>query len=479
MKSKNILLMVVSCVLVATIAIGGTVAYLQDDDSDVNVMTVGNVTIEQIEQQLDENGNLVPFVQAKELYPGTGVSKIVTVKNTGASDAYFRTLIAFEDVPGSETFGVDFPINEAYRWSWGAPEATIVVNGVTYQVYEAVYNQALKAGETSPASLTKVEFAKTCTNEDMEKLGGTYDILVASQAVQTASFANAQSALDEAFGDITATNHPWVDGVVMPSLVTSADELQAALDSATGDAIITFADDIIGNVVATQKEGVNITIDGNGYEYTGTIEIYGQARFKGTETLTIQNVNFVADETMDFISCNTTESAKRYAHNVTIQNCSFTGNNAEVVGARFRQCYNITMKDCTADGMYGIIWATGGNGYVFDNVVAADCRNGISVGTSTPVTIKNCDLNVGEYGVRADNAVAMTLENNKISAKQPVIVRKLTTAGLVLNLSGNTLNATGTDNYQVILTKDADDAAYVAPSVDYTLNGANGVVIFK
>lgn len=253
MKSKNILLMVVSCVLVATIAIGGTVAYLQDDDSDVNVMTVGNVTIEQIEQQLDENGNLVPFVQAKELYPGTGVSKIVTVKNTGASDAYFRTLIAFEDVPGSETFGVDFPINEAYRWSWGAPEATIVVNGVTYQVYEAVYNQALKAGETSPASLTKVEFAKTCTNEDMEKLGGTYDILVVSQAVQTASFANAQSALDEAFGDITATNHPWV----IPEVIENAEQLAVAL-AIPGN--IMFGNDIKADSTISENISVEINL---------------------------------------------------------------------------------------------------------------------------------------------------------------------------------------------------------------------------
>lgn len=48
------------------------------------------------------------------------------------------------------------------------------------------------------------------TNEDCVKLDGNkngkYDILVLSQAVQTAGFADAQTALDTAFGDATQAN---------------------------------------------------------------------------------------------------------------------------------------------------------------------------------------------------------------------------------------------------------------------------------
>ena len=55
---KKVLLSVLSLALVAAISIGATLAYLQDDDSDVNVMTLGNVYIEQIEQQrVDDNAN--------------------------------------------------------------------------------------------------------------------------------------------------------------------------------------------------------------------------------------------------------------------------------------------------------------------------------------------------------------------------------------------------------------------------------------
>ena len=45
-KFKKALLISASFVLVAAMAIGGTMAYLTDNDSDVNVMTLGNVKIE-------------------------------------------------------------------------------------------------------------------------------------------------------------------------------------------------------------------------------------------------------------------------------------------------------------------------------------------------------------------------------------------------------------------------------------------------
>ena len=55
-KLKNLLIYVVSLALVVCAAVAGTVAYLTYEDSDVNVMTLGNVEIEQIEQQRGENG---------------------------------------------------------------------------------------------------------------------------------------------------------------------------------------------------------------------------------------------------------------------------------------------------------------------------------------------------------------------------------------------------------------------------------------
>ena len=64
-KFKKVLLSILSLALVAILSIGGTIAYLTSEDSDVNVMTMGNVKIEQIEQEWNEAGELVDFTQAE------------------------------------------------------------------------------------------------------------------------------------------------------------------------------------------------------------------------------------------------------------------------------------------------------------------------------------------------------------------------------------------------------------------------------
>ena len=56
MKNRKLLL-IVSLVLAMTMSLGGTLAYLQDSDADVNVMTQGNGQIEQHEyQRVEKDG---------------------------------------------------------------------------------------------------------------------------------------------------------------------------------------------------------------------------------------------------------------------------------------------------------------------------------------------------------------------------------------------------------------------------------------
>lgn len=98
------------------VSVGSTIAYLTDTDADVNAMTLGRVEIDLIEQERNAAGTLVDFQDDKPIIPGvypentvTGtetdywpstvhnaVDKIVTVKNTGNSDAYVRVWFAFE-----------------------------------------------------------------------------------------------------------------------------------------------------------------------------------------------------------------------------------------------------------------------------------------------------------------------------------------------------------------------------------------------
>lgn len=212
------------------------------------------------------------------------------------------------------------------------------------------------------------------------------------------------------------------------NVVTTAEQLQNALNAATGDTIIILAADITGDVTVTQKEDVNIVVDGKNYKYDGTVTIDGAARYTGAETLKLQNINFETAKSgaVDFISSNV---AKYYAHNVTIEGCTFTNKGeGTVVPARFRQAYDITMKDCTVEGTFSPLWATGVTGLTIDNVTA-NCKNeGINVGTSDNVLIENCKITVAGaagFGIRADatDAYTLTVNNCDIDAATTIVLR--------------------------------------------------------
>jgi len=297
------------------------------------------------------------------------------------------------------------------------------------------------------------------------------------------------------------------------TVVTTVDELQAAIDNAiAGTNIIKLGKDITTGtqpsraadaIMIPQTEGTNIVIDGDGHTYNGTIYIDGNSRSTGTETLTFTNINFKhSTGDIDFISGNNQAEAYRYPHNVTIENCTFTGNtNGAVVGARFRQGYNINIVNCTAKDVFLLLWATGGKGITVDgaDVIVGDTgEGGLSFGTSTYIVVKNSTItnnNPTGYGVRvADNSTAnninITLENNTIKANYPVVARfmNVTNANdksdckdnVNMTFNGvNTLNATNANGYQVVFTHDNDNAPLVEPEdATITLTGADSYNVF-
>ncbi len=255
--------------------------------------------------------------------------------------------------------------------------------------------------------------------------------------------------------------------------------LEEAVEAVSaGNNTIMLLADFEGDVTFTQEEGENIVLDGNNKNFDGTIYIHGQARFKGAETLTIQNVNFVTDEGRDFISSNTTVPAERYAHNVTVKDCTFTSNTTEdVVGMRFRQAYNIDVVNCTFENMHSAMWATGvSNGLDFDGITTTNCQNGISVGTSIEVTVKNSQIEAvaeGGYGVRADGEgeYSLNVENCEIDAFAPVLVRKVNkdaSVGYSLTVADSTFEASNPKGYEIVVTGedyDAPDKAIAEPKV--------------
>ncbi|MBQ6823374.1 MAG: hypothetical protein IJP27_01865 [Clostridia bacterium] len=248
MKKK--LLVAVSYVLLIALTLGATVAYFTDTDSAVNVMTVGNIDIMQIEQERDKDGKLTDFTQDKKLLPayftgssigwapesewvvagdqawkvveknGNVIDKFVTVKNTGKNPAYVRTLVAYE---GDETYGPEGAwIHVVTNGTNVNPQiannhvGVITVEDVKYTVYEYVYPVALAPGETSIPSLKQIYMNNMATMDVAKVYGEKYNVLVLSQAVQSELGVEvaAADALNTAFGLSEEKAAEWFGGVL-------------------------------------------------------------------------------------------------------------------------------------------------------------------------------------------------------------------------------------------------------------------------
>lgn len=256
---KKILALCLVVALLATAIVGATLAYFTDTDSAKNVMTTGNVDIKQHEEERGyKDGKfytMQDFVQNQKLYPlvdkkvdGDGfmttaevgvagdettpvfhkldntIDKFVSVTNVGSEPAYVRTILAFETNKIYEA-GTNTPYNTGdahseyllvngnfdYLYNSGNEDSkpidavTITINGVTYRLAVCVYPAALAPEERSTTSLRQIALSSAAGNEIVDLFGETYDILVLSQATQTAGFASAEEALDEAFGEVNAT----------------------------------------------------------------------------------------------------------------------------------------------------------------------------------------------------------------------------------------------------------------------------------
>lgn len=243
---KKILSICLVVALLATAIAGATLAYFTDTDKEDNTFTVGGVQIELIEQQRNEEGTaLEDFEQEKILMPIVGsaqgeqddfgmpkaaenyVDKMVTVKNTGKSDAYVRAYFAIpaaldNAVPTFDASknALHFNMGDTTKWAWKTNNAwnyfEATINGITYNVYYADYQDVL-APEAVTSLFTKGLYLDKSINMNAEghlvldknDLGDWSNGItcpVAAVAVQAEGFDNAAAALNEAF---PATFNPF------------------------------------------------------------------------------------------------------------------------------------------------------------------------------------------------------------------------------------------------------------------------------
>lgn len=257
--------------------------------------------------------------------------------------------------------------------------------------------------------------------------------------------------------------------------------------------------DIEGNVEAHQQSGVDVIVDGQEHKYDGTIFIFGHSN-NGQEILEFNNIKFETDKTPSqvypngeddyhyFIWNNSQDPEYRYAHNVTIKNCSFTATgNAEGVtcGSAFRQAYNLKIENCTSENLYYFLWAEScPQGITIDNVTAENCYSGgISLGQSNGLVVENTTVtttgNDYSYGIRAkanQNNYSLNVKNVNLSAYVPILLRNATSANYTLALSGNNTLTKGGD-YHICVTaagKYDESNPLTTPTGNITIKGAEG-----
>ena len=229
-------------------------------------------------------------------------------------------------------------------------------------------------------------------------------------------------------------------------VVVSAAGLQAALNEGVEE--IRLAANIVGDVTYEQVEGSHVVIDGAGFKYDGSFIINGLSSLATDRSLVIKNVNFATEKTsaMNFIGY-----TSRYPRNITIDNCTFTAPEGDVVAIKLYQAYNVVVKNCTVNGGHSLAQITSSTNVAFESNTVNSLR-GINLGNSVTdgAVVKNCKIvatKADGYAVRVDNGNA-TIEGCDLTAFEPVVLRKMG-ADQVITFAGNTLTAGG--EYQIFV----------------------------
>jgi predicted ribosomally synthesized peptide with SipW-like signal peptide len=197
MKKKLMALSLAACL--AALSIGGaTLAYFTDRDSKNNQFTTG---------MMDITLNEVFDAETAELIPGRPIQKEVTITlNEGSVDSYVWYTYTIPTALDGEEPAIEIGFSNGADWTITHTGTVTDTNGILCNVYTAVYNQALSAGETTSVGMSQVTMSSK-VDYDAETEVYTLDgevldfdfsngmsIEVTAYGIQAATFASAQAA---------------------------------------------------------------------------------------------------------------------------------------------------------------------------------------------------------------------------------------------------------------------------------------------
>lgn len=204
---KKIALMATSLVLVAALAVGGTLAYLTSQDSVTNTFTVGKVEIKLDEAKANADGSLVANADrvkanSYKLMPGHTYNKdpMVTVLS-GSESSYIKMTVtvtkaaeldAIFDPNGANMTSI-FKGYDSTNWIAKGNTEDTAANTRTYEFW---YKEAVAAPDGNvalDALFDQIEVPGTITNAQLQTIEGM-TITVNAYAIQADGFATAEAA---------------------------------------------------------------------------------------------------------------------------------------------------------------------------------------------------------------------------------------------------------------------------------------------
>ena len=181
---KRRVLILSALALLAALFAAGTIAYFTAEGQAHNVITTGGVDIA-VQEWADED-KTQPFQDPTGVMPGTTVTKIAEVKNTGAADAWVRVQVTPTIQRDKELYPNDGLVTLDYNttdWTQGE-------DGYFY------YNETVAApnGDVAlPVLFDSITVQNWVTGDQLKELDG-FQINVEAEAIQAAGFDKAEDA---------------------------------------------------------------------------------------------------------------------------------------------------------------------------------------------------------------------------------------------------------------------------------------------
>ena len=213
MKAKKVMVTVLAAAALVTASVFGTMAYLTDSEAVTNTFTVGNVTIDLNETDVDKDGDTK--ANKYHLIPGQKYTKDPTVTmGANSENAYvFMTVDVkdynnltrvFDDAEYYQNgmFLLETLCNGWDKTTWACVDFGTATedDGSTTATYRFRYNGVATAGQTLDALFDEIEVP----GEDVDETNIDYlkdvKIIANAYAVQEAGFDTADDAWAATFG---------------------------------------------------------------------------------------------------------------------------------------------------------------------------------------------------------------------------------------------------------------------------------------